>query len=140
MELILVAVNARLATMFEADPKLIAQIFSEIGNTSGDVDEEIQNVGSDYFLEDFRGILSKVEPQDFPWLHKAINGSGRTVDYDFGYGQGFLLTPSEVAEVASGLVAEGWLRDVPNIYVQRQVARYYKQASENGYYIIGGVG
>ncbi|GAA2662218.1 hypothetical protein Adu01nite_94940 [Paractinoplanes durhamensis] len=140
MELCLVALTAHLASRIEVEPGLLDQIFLRVGSVPESGDEEVVEARESCLVEDYRRILSKIEQQEYPWLYQAINGTGRVVDYEFGYGRGFLLLPQEVVEIASGIATEGWLQDVPNIYPQQQVARYFTRAADRGYSIIGGVG
>lgn len=96
----------------------------------------------DTLSEDYVRISLEVDesPTDFPWMTMAREGSGTAVDYDFGYGSGFVVTTQEATEIADGLIREGWWdTGWEATLVAHGIAQFYRSAADEGRCVIGGV-
>jgi len=116
-----------LAERIKADPELLFQVWNEADATNK-------------LLEDYLGLARIVEanPGRYPWLEKALHGTGVEVDYDYGYGPGFVITALEAAQIVEGLAGEGWWRaGEPIVAIDHAIAAFYASASRDGHTVIG---
>jgi hypothetical protein len=140
MSLALVKVPAALGERIRSEPDLLNQIWEEEELT----DPELArlDLDSDRLLEDYLG-LSRVlddQPDRFPWMTRALNGTGDEVDFEFGYGNGFVIGSAEAARIAAGLGEEGWWRPGDEIItIDHAIAAFYMAAAEQDRTVIGGV-
>ncbi|GAA1513536.1 hypothetical protein GCM10009827_030160 [Dactylosporangium maewongense] len=62
------------------------------------------------------------------------------VGFDFGNGNGFVVTAPEAAAIADGLAEEGWWRPGQAVtLVSHAIAAFYRAAADEGRTVIGGV-
>jgi hypothetical protein len=93
-------------------------------------------------FEDYLGLGREIgeNAARYPWMQRALHGTDREIDFDFGYGNGFLVTAQEAAEIAAGLTREGWWRPGQDVtLIPHAVAAFYRSAADNGLTVIGGV-
>jgi len=127
-----------LAERIKADPELLFQVWNEAEATDAGV--AALDPERDKLLEDYLGLARIVEanPGRYPWLEKALHGTGVEVDYDYGYGPGFVITALEAAQIVEGLAGEGWWRaGEPIVAIDHAIAAFYASASRDGHTVIG---
>jgi hypothetical protein len=141
MSLYLVKVTPAAGERIEADPELLLQIWGAVDRVDpdfADVDED-----QDKLLEDYLG-LSRIlfdQPDRYPWLERALHGTGEVVDFDFGYGSGFVVKAGAAAQIVAGLAEEGWWRPGDEVItVDQAIAAFYAAAADQGRTVIGGIG
>jgi hypothetical protein len=126
MTLYLIRVTRALAERIQAEPRLLEQVWGE-----GDVSNpEIAglDLDNDALMEDYLGLgrVLAEEPQRYPWMERALQGTGQEVGFEFGYGPGFVVTPQEAAEIAAGLASEGWWQAGDEVEtVPQAIASFY---------------
>jgi hypothetical protein len=133
MSLMLVKVPPALAARIRAEPALLAQVWDE---SAGLVTAE------DKLFEDYLGLSRTVDeqPDRFPVMFRAMNGTGDELDYDFGYGPAFVIEPAEAARISAGLAEEGWWRSGDEVItIDHAIAEFYTLAADQGRTIVGGV-
>lgn len=124
-----------------ADPALLLQIWGEV-NT---VDPEIADLDDDQdkLLEDYLH-LSRIlldQPDRYPWMTRALHGTGEVVDFEYGYGPGFMVGADMAAQIVAGLAEEGWWRPGDEVVtVDHAIAAFYAAAADQGRTVIGGIG
>lgn len=146
MSLCLAKVPPALAERIEADPNLLDQLWPEYeeDEPAGEPDAEIAAIDRDRdtLFEDYLHLRREIdkEPDRYPWMRRALEGTGTELDYDFGYGNGFKVTAQEAAEIADGLASEGWSRPGQQAtWVSQVIAAFYRSAADEGRIIVGGV-
>ncbi|MGE6955143.1 hypothetical protein [Staphylococcus capitis] len=73
-------------------------------------------------------------------MGKALHGVGNEINFEFGYGNGFIVTPQQAADVADGLAQEGWWRPGQEVtLISHAIAAFYRAAADEGRTVIGGV-
>src|SRR5690242_15358235 len=110
MSLCLTKVPPALAARIAADPDLLELLWPEDEDESpAELDADIAAIDEDrdLFLEDYLFLAREIEqkPFGFPWMRRALHGTGVEIDYDFGYGNAFMVSAREAAEIADGLAA-----------------------------------
>ena len=135
-----------LAERIEADPDLLNQLWPEYDEDEppAEADAEIAAIDHDRdtFFEDYLGISREIdeEPAKYPWMRRALSGTGSEIEYDFGYGNGFKVTAREAAEIADGLAREGWWSPGQEVtLISHAIAAFYRSAADEGRTVIGGV-
>jgi hypothetical protein len=146
MSICLAKVSPVLAQRIETDPELLNQVWLEADDDEPPVaaDSDIAAIDRDRDLlfEDYLGLGSEIndDPARYPWMQRAVHGTGREIDFDFGYGNGFLVAAREAAEIAAGLAHEGWWRPGQDVtLIPHAVAAFYQSAADEGLTVIGGV-
>ena len=146
MSLCLVKVSPALAGRITADPDLLDQLWpaDEEDVPPAEPDAEIAAIDRDQdtLFEDFLDISRQIDekPAGYPWMRRALNGTGTEIEYDFGYENGFIVTAQEAAEIADGLTHEGWWRPGQEItLISHAIAAFYRSAAVAGRTVIGGV-
>lgn len=141
MSLCLVKVPPALAQRIQDRPGLLEQLwFGE----DDDPDAEIAAIDrdTDTLFEDYLGLSREIgEDQGrHPWMGQALNGTGTEIDFDFGYGNGWLVTAGEAAAIADGLAREGWWEPGHEVTaISHAIAAFYRRAADEGHTVIGGV-
>ena len=146
MSLCLVKLPPALAQRVQTTPDLLEQLWfeEEDDEPATDPDPELAALDRDRdtFLEDYLGTSREIgdDPGTYPWMRKALHGTGTEIDFDFGYGNGFAVTAKESAEIAAGLAAEGWWSPGQEVtLVPHALAAFYRAAADEGKTVIGGV-
>ncbi|HEX5993621.1 MAG TPA: hypothetical protein VFY84_00630 [Jiangellales bacterium] len=136
----LVKVTPAVAEKIRAEPDLLPQVWREIELTDPDI-AAISD--SDRLMEDYLHIGERFvdHPGRYPWMERALSGTGTQIAFEFGYGPGFFVTPDEAGKIATGLAEEGsWKPGQPVEWVDDAIAAFYTTAHAEGKSIIGGVG
>lgn len=146
MSLCLVKLPPALAERIKAEPNLLNQLWfdAEDWDEPAEPDAEIAAIDRDRdtLFEDFLGLSRHISetPDKFPWMHKALNGTGDEIDFDFGYGNGFIITTQDSAQIADGLTQEGWWQPGHEVtLISHAIAAFYRTAAADGRTVIGGV-
>ena len=144
MSLCLAKVPAALAERIEADPELVDQLWPGDDEPAIEPDADIAAIDQDRdtFFEDYLDLRRDIdsEPARYPWMLRAVEGTGAEIEYDFGYGNGFKVTAREAAEIADGLAQEGWWSPGQEVtLVSHAIAAFYRSAADEGRTVIGGV-
>jgi hypothetical protein len=137
----LVKLPTALAARIQAEPDLLAQVWRKEDVVDDDVAR--LNQGEDRLMEDYLGLARELEesPGRYRWMRAALEGTGAEIEFEYGYGDGFVLTAGEGGDVAVGLVGEGWWspgQDVETI--AHAVAAFYDAAARENRVVIGGIG
>ena len=143
MELLLVRLTQAQQETIVADPELLDLVFPEDEHDPLPGVLASLNIGADTLAESYLEISAILDEsvEEYEWMRKAANGTGMTIRFDYGYGDVFVLSPEQVAEIAAGLDAEEWLRpDSDEAASVLAVANFYRDAAKLGRGIIGGVG
>jgi hypothetical protein len=141
MELLLVKLTPSQADTVVASPAILRDIFED------DVDALVPPLSLLDFEADILDLnylhISRyldTEAEEGPWMRKAANGAGTSLEFDFGYGNGWLVRPPEVREIASGIEQDGWFDPDPDLSGDiLALATFYRTAAEQGRVIIGGI-
>jgi len=140
MNLYLVKMPPDLAARVAAEPDLLNQVWRE----DDVVDQQVAGLREDdTLMEDYLdlGRMVNEQPGRFPWLEKALHGTGTEVGFEFGYGAGFLVAPPDAAGIAAGLTEEvGWRPGDEVVTIADAIAAFYSSAAEQDRAVIGGVG
>jgi hypothetical protein len=140
MTLYLVKVPPDLAARVAAEPDLLNQVWRE----DDVVDQQVAALREDdTLMEDYLdlGRMVNEQPGHYPWLEKALHGTGTEIAFEFGYGAGFVIAPQEAAGIAAGLAEDaGWRPGDEVVTIADAIAAFYLSAAENGRVVIGGVG
>ncbi|GAA2687981.1 hypothetical protein Apa02nite_035430 [Actinoplanes palleronii] len=142
MNLCLAKVLPALAERIKADPDLLDQLWEESDEPEPDAEIAAIDRDHDTFLEDYLYVSREVdkEPARYPWMRRALSGTGTEIEYDFGYDNGFLVTAQEAAEIADGLALEGWWSQGQAVtLIPHAIAAFYRSAADEGRAVIGGV-
>ncbi|MEV6302571.1 hypothetical protein AB0M02_24370 [Actinoplanes sp. NPDC051861] len=146
MSLCLVKLSPAIAHRIETTPDLLEQLWfaDEEDEPAADPDPELAALDRDRdtLFEDYLGLSREIgdEPGTYPWMRRALQGTGTDIDFDFGYGNGFVVTAQEAAEIANGLADEGWWSPGQEVtLVPHAIAGFYHAAANEGQTIIGGV-
>jgi hypothetical protein len=142
MSICLVKVPPALAERIEADPSLLDQLWRRHDVAEPDPEIAAIDHDRDTLFEDYLSISREIDdhPIGFPWMERALEGTGAEIEYDFGYGNGFTVTPQDTAEIADGLAAEGWWSPGQEIkLISHAIAAFYRSAADEGRTVIGGV-
>jgi hypothetical protein len=94
-------------------------------------------------MEDYLGLSQILldQPDRYPWLTRALHGMGEDVNFDYGYGPGFIVKADAAAQIVAGLAEEGWWRPGDEVVsVDHAIAAFYAVAASQGRVVIGGVG
>ena len=140
MSLYLVKVAPVIGERIQADPGLLLQVWGEdsVDPDIADLDED-----QDKLLEDYLH-LSRIlldQPGRYPWLMRALHGTGEVVDFEYGYGPGFMVRADMAAQIVVGLAEEGWWRAGDKVVtVDHAIAAFYAAAVDQGRTVIGGTG
>lgn len=140
MILHLVKLPIELGERVIATPDLLNQIWGVVDIVDADV--AALNENADKFTEDYlhRGRALIEKPGQFPWMEKAMNGTGNEIAFEFGYGPGFVITPTECSQIATALVDEGWWRPTDEVTtIAQAIAAFYTTAATETRMIIGGI-
>ncbi|MFG1609111.1 hypothetical protein [Actinoplanes sp. NPDC049265] len=143
MELLLVRLTPAQQEAIAADPELLDLVFPEDEQASLPGVLASLHIDADTLEENYLEISAILDEsvEEYEWMRKAANGTGTTIRFDFGYGDAFVLSPEQVAEIAAGLDAEEWLRpDSDEAGSVLAVAAFYRDAAALGRGVIGGVG
>jgi hypothetical protein len=141
MSIYLVKLPATLAARIEAEPNLLNQVWREENVVDDDIaalDKE-----NDKLLEDYLDLARIMDerPERFPWMRKALHGTGREIAFEYGYGPGFVVTAPEATQIAAGLAEEcGWRPGDEVITIDHAIAAFYASAGSEARTVIGGVG
>jgi len=141
MSLYLVKVAPTLGERIQADPKLLLQVWGEVDRVDPDIADLDED--RDTLLEDYLclGRILQEEPGRYSWMERALHGTGEVVDFEYGYGPGFLIRAEQAAQIAAGLAEEGWWRPGDEVVtVDHAIAAFYAAAAEEGRTVIGGIG
>ncbi|GIH88575.1 hypothetical protein Pro02_69830 [Planobispora rosea] len=137
MSLFLVKLPTALAARVEVEPDLLTQIWGE----EDVVDSEVAALDEAHKLfEDYLDIAQVVAegPDRYPWMRKALHGTGEELDVDFGYGPAFMAPPQDVRQVAAGLTGEGWWRPGDEVTtIAQAISAFYTTAAAEDRAIIG---
>jgi hypothetical protein len=140
MTLYLVKLPPDLAARVAAEPDVLNQVWRD----DDVVDHQVAALqDDDTLMEDYLdlGRMVNEQPGRYPWLEKALHGTGTEIAFQFGYGAGFLVAPQESAGIAAGLAGEvGWRPGQEVVTIADAIAAFYSSAAENGRVVIGGVG
>src|SRR3982750_2919376 len=133
MNLNLVKVLPPLAARIEAEPDLLSRLWSEDDETPADPDPQIAAVDldRDIFFDDYDTITREYEeaPEYYQWMNFALEGPGDVIAYDLGWGDGFIVSPRDVAKIADGLELEGWWSPGEQVTLLTQaIAAFYRSA------------
>jgi hypothetical protein len=109
------------------------------------VDDDVArlNEREDQLMEDYLGLARELNesPGRYRWMRAALEGTGAEIGFEYGYGNGFVLTAGEVADVAAGLVSEGWWSPGQDVVtIAHAVAAFYDTAARENRVVIGGIG
>jgi hypothetical protein len=88
MTLYLVKMPPDLAARVEVEPNLLNQVWRE----DDVVDQQVAALqDDDTLMEDYLdlGRMVNGQPGRYPWLEKALHGTGKEIAFEFGYGAGF---------------------------------------------------
>jgi hypothetical protein len=140
MTLYLVKVPPDLAARVAVQPDLLNQVWRE----EDLVDQQVAALqDDDTLMEDYLdlGRMVNGRPGRYPWLEKALHGTGTEIAFVFGYGAAFLVAAHEVAGIAAGLADDvGWRPGDEVVTIVDAIAAFYVSASDQGRVVIGGVG
>lgn len=141
MVLYLAKMPATTAERIKANPELLYQVWDEADVTDSDIDA--LDSERDKLMEDYLhlgGIVNE-EPDRYPWMQRALHGTGVEAGFEYGYGPGFLVTPQEAGQIVAGSAVEGWWRVGDAIVtVDHAIAAFYNSAHAAGHTVIGGIG
>jgi len=131
----------------KAKPNVLDAVFFDGGTSQ----LASYNEANDVFGTDYRTLSEvgeamadgeELEEQD-TWLAKSVgNGLGDELDYEFCYGPGFVLSPDEVKNVATGFASEAWYADAEAVDDDENIpglVRFFETAAKEGKGVIGGV-
>ncbi|MEU8665176.1 hypothetical protein [Actinoplanes philippinensis] len=146
MSLCLVKLPPATARRIAGTPDLLGQLWfdDEEDEPETEPDPELAALDRerDTLFEDYLDVSREIgdDPGTYPWMRKALHGTGTEIDFDFGYGNGFTVTAEEAAEIARGLSDEGWWSPGQEVtLIPHAIAAFYHAAAGNGHTIIGGV-
>ncbi|MEV7008860.1 hypothetical protein [Streptosporangium sp. NPDC051022] len=155
MWLNLAKIDAELLESVRAAPDLIGTLFSDDGRAPAGFRH-----GIDVFEDDYRTLAAVAEGRAeaehgttrwggcYPWLAAATgeDGENDVEEYELGYGPVFILDPGRVAEVARGLMGEGWgfataRRGAAEEAYEgfEDLGPFYAAAAREGKAVVGGV-
>jgi hypothetical protein len=140
MVLYLVKVPASVAERIVARPELLDQVWEE---AEVDDDGVAQLDERDKLMEDYIGLGREVNERAdrYPWMQRALNGTGEEIPYEYGYSDAFVITPEQAGEIAAGLAEEGWWRPGEAVIsIEQAIAAFYTDAARDGRTVIGGIG
>jgi hypothetical protein len=141
MSLYLVKVAPVIGERIQANPGLLLQVWGEVDTVDPDIADLDED--QDKLLEDYLG-LSRIlldQPDRYPWMARALHGAGEVVDFEYGYGPGFMVRSDAAAQIVAGLAEEGWWRPSDKVVtVDHAIAAFYAGAADQGRTVIGGIG
>ncbi|MEV8516337.1 hypothetical protein [Dactylosporangium sp. NPDC051484] len=141
MSLYLVKVTPTIGERMQADPELLLQVWGAVDPVEPDIADLDED--EDKLLEDYLGISHILldKPDRYPWLARALHGTGEVVDFEYGYGPGFIVRADMAAQIVAGLAEEGWWRQGDEVVtVDHAIAAFYAAAADQGRTVIGGIG
>lgn len=126
------------------DPQLLDGIFFEDGEVPDDFQEESDVFGTDYRTLSAIAEAMEIDLEDGEsWLSRATgNGIGSELDFEFTYGDGFLLSPDDVKQIASGLAKEPWAEEAGKVDDDENLPgllRFFAAAARQNRGIVGGI-
>jgi acetyltransferase-like isoleucine patch superfamily enzyme len=146
MSLCLAKVPPALGERIAADPALLDQLWpvADDDESAAAPDAQIAAIDHDRdtLFEDYLGISHEIdeEPARYPWMRRALEGTGTEIGYDLGYGNGFRVTAQEAARIADGLAREGWWSPGQEVaLISHAIAAFYRSAADEGRTVIGAV-
>jgi hypothetical protein len=144
MELLLARLTPVQVQVIAANPVLLANVFPQMDEGNQAMPSELSDLDVDAvtLTADYIEIADFIDNDDVGsgWVRAAVKEAGVPIEFEFEYGKAFLVSPSEVNDIADRVDDESWLgANSAAAWDAQAVANFYRVAADQGCGIVGGI-